>query len=94
MVGVMSLARLLRIVPCSAIDPDRPLSNVATMEQQLGGMVLQRATYVVVLGLFALTAIVLAAIGIVLIVLVALLAGALPVRRATAVNPTVALRCE
>ncbi|MGH9201709.1 MAG: FtsX-like permease family protein, partial [Vicinamibacterales bacterium] len=46
------------------IDPDRPLSNVVTMGRQITSPIPQRREYVVMLGVFALTATLLAAIGI------------------------------
>ncbi len=46
------------------IEPDRPLANVMTMDEQLRTTVPQQGDYVVALGLLALTATLLAAIGI------------------------------
>jgi putative ABC transport system permease protein len=153
------------------VDPDRPLANVATMERRLASVVPQRGYFVFAITAFALTATLLAAIGIygvlaysvsqrvreigirlalgagvlevvmlvgrralnilslgvgvgivtslmltrllqsqlwnvephdpmtfatmtVLLVIVAVAAAVIPIRRAAGVNPTVALRCE
>jgi putative ABC transport system permease protein len=46
------------------VDPDRPLSNVATMEQRLQGVIPRRGYFVVAISAFAMTATLLAAIGI------------------------------
>jgi predicted permease len=46
------------------VDPDRPLANVATMEQRLASVVPQRGYFVFAITAFALTATLLAAIGI------------------------------
>ena len=46
------------------IDPDRPLSNVGTMEQQLGRVVPQRGYFAFAVTVFALVAMLLAGIGI------------------------------
>jgi putative ABC transport system permease protein len=46
------------------VDPDRPLSNVATMEQRLQGVIPRRGYLVVAISAFAITAMLLAAIGI------------------------------
>jgi predicted permease len=155
----------------ASIDPDRPLSNVMTMEGQVRARIPRRADYITIVGAFAISAMILAAIGIygivsytavlrtreigirmalgarardvvrlvarravllvaislsaglagalvltqllrsqlweitptdpatyavasLLLVLVCVLACALPTRRAAAVNPTIALRCE
>src|SRR5262249_47423545 len=48
----------------AAVDPDRPLSNVATMDQRLQGVVPRRGYLVLAIGTFAITAMLLAAIGI------------------------------
>jgi len=45
-------------------DPDRPLASINTMDQLLGGPMRSRSRYVLVLGIFAFVATVLAAIGI------------------------------
>ena len=46
------------------VDPDRPMSNIATMEQRLQGVIPRRGYFVVAISAFAITATVLAAIGI------------------------------
>ena len=46
------------------IDPDRPLANVITMEQQLDAVIPQRGYFVFAITAFALAATVLAAIGV------------------------------
>ncbi len=46
------------------VDPDRPLANIATMQRQFGGFMRERGYYVLVLGVFAFAATLLAAIGI------------------------------
>jgi len=46
------------------IDPDRPLSNVATMEQRLQAVIPRRGYFVFAVSAFAMTATLLAAIGI------------------------------
>jgi putative ABC transport system permease protein len=166
----LSLVPAARDVVAS-IDPDRPIANVTTMQGQLRARMPRRGDYLVLIGSFAMAAMVLAAIGIygivsytaalrtreigvrmalgargqdivhlvarramllvgislsaglagalaltqllrsqlweitstdpptyavasLLLVLVCVLACALPTRRATAVNPTMALRCE
>ena len=48
----------------AAIDPDRPLSSIGTMEQQLRARVPRRADYISLIGAFAGAATLLAAIGI------------------------------
>jgi putative ABC transport system permease protein len=48
----------------AAIDPDRPLSNVTTMEGQLRARIPRRGDYITLVAGFAITAMVLAAIGI------------------------------
>jgi putative ABC transport system permease protein len=46
------------------VDPDRPLSNVATMEQRLQSVIPRRGYFVFAISTFAITATLLAAIGI------------------------------
>jgi putative ABC transport system permease protein len=46
------------------VEPDRPLSDVKLMEQSLGGPVLERGYYALVIFVFAFTATLLAAVGI------------------------------
>jgi putative ABC transport system permease protein len=46
------------------VDPDRPLANVRTMEQRIASVVPQRGYFAFVIGAFALTATLLAAIGV------------------------------
>jgi putative ABC transport system permease protein len=46
------------------IDPDRPLANILTMDQRITSVVPQRGYYAFALGAFAITATLLAAIGI------------------------------
>ena len=46
------------------VDPDRPLANVLTMDQRIASVVPQRGYYAFALGAFALTATLLAAIGV------------------------------
>ena len=58
--SILSGAR--RVV--AEIDPDRPLANIATMEQRLASIVPQRGYVVFAITAFALTATLLAAIGI------------------------------
>jgi putative ABC transport system permease protein len=48
----------------SEVDHDRPLSNIATMEQRLQGVIPRRGYFVFAISAFALTATLLAAIGI------------------------------
>jgi predicted permease len=57
--SVLSSAR--RVV--GAVDPDRPLANIATMEQRLASIVPQRGYFVLAMTAFALTTTLLAAIG-------------------------------
>jgi len=59
----MSLLPAARRV-VAEIAPDRPLANVVTMEQQIGSVVPQRVYFVFAITAFALTATLLAAIGI------------------------------
>jgi len=59
-ISLLSGAR--RVV--AEIDPDRPLANVATMEQRLASIVPQRGYVAFAITAFALTAMLLAAIGI------------------------------
>ena len=47
-----------------SIDPDRPIANVTTMQEQLRARIPRRADYITVIASFAMTALVLAAIGI------------------------------
>jgi len=59
----MSLvAHARRVV--AQIDPERPLANVLTMDQRIASVVPQRGYYAFALGAFAITATLLAAIGI------------------------------
>ncbi len=46
------------------VDPDRPVSNIATMEQRLQGVIPRRGYFVFAISAFAITATLLAAIGI------------------------------
>jgi putative ABC transport system permease protein len=46
------------------VDPDRPMSNIATMEQRLQGVIPRRGYLVFAISVFAITATLLAAIGI------------------------------
>jgi len=48
----------------SEVDPERPLANVLTMDQRIASVVPQRGYYAFALGAFALTATLLAAIGV------------------------------
>jgi len=48
----------------AAVDPDRPIANVITMDDSLGFFVSQRRVYVLALGALALTAMLLAGVGI------------------------------
>ena len=59
----MSLLPAARRV-VSDVDPDRPLASVATMEQRLRFVLPQRGYFVFAITAFALTATILAAIGI------------------------------
>jgi putative ABC transport system permease protein len=46
------------------IEPSRPIANIETMQDNMGGTIWDRGFYAVVLGVFAFTATLLAAIGI------------------------------
>jgi ABC-type antimicrobial peptide transport system permease subunit len=59
----MSLLPAARRV-VSEVDRDRPLSNIATMEQRLQGVIPRRGYFVFAISAFAMTATLLAAIGI------------------------------
>ena len=65
---VRSTSDPLSLVPAArrvvgSVDPDRPLSNISTMEQRMQGVIPRRGYLVFAISLFAMTATVLAAIG-------------------------------
>jgi putative ABC transport system permease protein len=66
---VRSTGDPMRLVPAArqvvaSVDPDRPLSNISTMEQRLQGVIPRRGYLVFAITAFAMTATLLAAIGI------------------------------
>jgi putative ABC transport system permease protein len=65
---VRSTGDPLSLVPAArrvvaSVDPDRPLSNISTMEQRIQGVIPRRGYLVFAISVFAMTATVLAAIG-------------------------------